>query len=412
MNIRSLPKIKNVVIVLSIAVFIQFLGAMAVSPILPIFLKHNSQKESSVGLIIALFFVFNLISQYPSGRYLDKHNPISVIIFGLTLFSVSSILMGLSTNFIELMIFRSLQGIASGSYLVSTNSIIAKSQTSTTKTKAFAYLFGSQVSGTTIGALLGSTFGLNHLRLVFVGAAILSLFSLIYTLLNLSLISHTISQSKVSQSKVSQSKVEAFGSKGDLKTSETISFKRLLARPEIQSAVLWAAASGSVTGVYETLWSPFFLSRGANGLLLGLSWFCFGAPYLLFSWKIDSLAKLLKLPTMAISQPLFGGLFIIVYVSIHNTYLIVGLCAVEALAVLPGAPAIQTILTKSIPSSQQGQLQGIFLSSQIAFQAIAAFMSGIIATVSIGLSFYIAGSFSLVICFPIFFKLRKKEYSP
>ncbi len=386
---------QRIVIILSVSIFVQFLGAMAISPILPIFLKHTSQKEYSIGLIIGLFFAFNLLAQYPTGKYVDKHSPIITIVAGLTTFVIGSIFMGLANNFVSLIVFRSIQGAGSGAFMVSTNSLVAKTSTNDEKTKAFAYIFGAQMSGTTIGALLGSTFGLTHLRQTFFLAAGLSLISLIFTLFNLKLIkdSHIQSESKANLvlKDTDQSLINP--------TSKRHSI--LFRNPAVYGAICWAIASGSISGVYETLWSPYFISRGGSGLMLGLSWFCFGAPYILFSWKIDKIFKHLKLTSLALTQPIFGGIFIFVYAILKNVDIIVIFCAVEAILILPGSPAIQTILTRSIRFHDQGRAQGLILSFQIATQAIFAFASGLLASKSIYLSFYVGGIFSVLLAVPM-----------
>jgi DHA1 family multidrug resistance protein-like MFS transporter len=396
------PKPKNPVVVLSVSIFVQFLGAMAISPILPIFLKHTSQKEYSIGLIIGLFFAFDLLAQYPTGRYVDKHSPLHAIVFGLTTFVVGSALMGIANNFIELVIYRSLQGIGSGAFLVATNSLIAKSGKNENKTKSFAYIFGAQMSGTTIGALLGSTFGLNHLRATFFFAAGLSLISLIFTIVNLKLIQTSHENSKMDFLRHDELRKSPSDS-----SDNSFSGTSLMKNPAVLGAIIWAVSSGSISGVYETLWSPYFLSRGGNGLMLGLSWFCFGAPYILFSWNLDKIFKHVKLSTLALAQPIFGGLFIIIYVTIHNIDLMVALCAVEAIVVLPGSPAIQTILTRSISYHHQGHAQGIILSFQIASQAVFAFGSGLLATHNITLSFYVGGIISIILTGPLVASLRQ-----
>ena len=57
---------------LSVVVFLEWLGAGAVLPLLPIYLRQHGATTGFVGLTMSAFFLAGLVSQFPAGRVADR----------------------------------------------------------------------------------------------------------------------------------------------------------------------------------------------------------------------------------------------------------------------------------------------------------------------------------------------------
>lgn len=62
---------------LSATMGLQFLGATAILPILPLFLVHQQVSVGTVGIVMGAYFAGAVVSQYPSGWSADRwgHRP-------------------------------------------------------------------------------------------------------------------------------------------------------------------------------------------------------------------------------------------------------------------------------------------------------------------------------------------------
>lgn len=63
--------------------FLLWLGAGAILPLLPEYLRHGGASDAVVGLVMAAYFVAALVSQYPAGRLADRVGRRRVLLGGL-----------------------------------------------------------------------------------------------------------------------------------------------------------------------------------------------------------------------------------------------------------------------------------------------------------------------------------------
>ena len=56
---------------LTLTVLLQWMGATAIVPMLPIYIRHLGGTDALAGLVMASFFAAGVISQYPIGRIAD-----------------------------------------------------------------------------------------------------------------------------------------------------------------------------------------------------------------------------------------------------------------------------------------------------------------------------------------------------
>ena len=60
---------------LTVTVFLQWMGATALVPMLPVYIRHLGGSDALAGVVMASFFAAGVLSQYPIGRLADRVGP-------------------------------------------------------------------------------------------------------------------------------------------------------------------------------------------------------------------------------------------------------------------------------------------------------------------------------------------------
>ena len=76
---------------LALVVFLEWLGAGAIIPLFPWYLKHHGASPSLIGLTMSAFFLAGLVTQFPAGRLADRIGRRPVLIGGLMLYAAAAI---------------------------------------------------------------------------------------------------------------------------------------------------------------------------------------------------------------------------------------------------------------------------------------------------------------------------------
>src|SRR2546423_4744506 len=85
------PAAQRIVATLVVAVFVQGVGASAVLPLLPLYLRAHGTSDGLVGAVMGSFFVAGVATQYAAGHLTDRLGNRRVISGGLTLYAVASL---------------------------------------------------------------------------------------------------------------------------------------------------------------------------------------------------------------------------------------------------------------------------------------------------------------------------------
>ena len=99
---------------------LQFLGATAILPILPLFLVHQDVSVGTVGIVMGAYFAAAVLAQYPSGWAADRWGHRPVIVAGLLLYGAASVAFVLVDAGGVYALLRALQGLGSGAVRVAT----------------------------------------------------------------------------------------------------------------------------------------------------------------------------------------------------------------------------------------------------------------------------------------------------
>lgn len=96
--IKPIKEQKAVLIILLSNIFIAFLGIGLIIPVMPSFMNIMHLSGSTMGYLVAVFAVSQLVMSPFAGRWVDRYGRKKIIIIGLFLFGVSELIFGVGTN--------------------------------------------------------------------------------------------------------------------------------------------------------------------------------------------------------------------------------------------------------------------------------------------------------------------------
>jgi MFS family permease len=342
---------------LTATVFLQWMGATSIVPMLPPYIRHLGGSDALAGVVMAAFFAAGVLSQYPVGKLADRVGRRPILIAGLVTYAVASISFLLPITADIAVFLRALQGVGAGAATVAALAMIASSVSLERRGRAFASIYGGELAGMAVGPLVGSIVGIRYMGAMFLASGLLALAACLPAM-------RIREAGRPAGPQVGPDGVPA------------VRLSRVRIGRSMAGSLVCGAALGLTAGVYDICWTLLLLARGASGLEIGVSWTLFAVPFVLVAkpsgWLADHLdRRVLVLVGLGVSAVLCA-----VYPFIHNVPLLILLGASEALGFAAAMPAVQSLLTQGSAPSEVGRIQGMFATSQTAFTALSAASAG------------------------------------
>jgi MFS family permease len=339
---------RRLVTVLAGTAFIEWLGASAILPLLPAYLRDHGSSTAMVGLVMAAYFLAGLVVQYPAGYLGDRIGHRPVLVGGLLSYAVGSLGFLFHPEAAGYIALRAAQGAGAGAVQVASFALVGAAVPPERRGRAFSMLFAGQLGGMAIGPLAGSLVGVSGMGVLFAVSAMTSTIAGVWVLVSLPRVPPTRHATHV----------------------------RLVIHRVYLGVLMTGVVGGLITGVYETCWTLLLDLRGAEAWQVGLSWTLFAAPFAAFSPLAGRMADRFnryKLTICALASSLF---FAALYPFLHSLPLLIGLGVVESIGVAIAYPAAQSLLAQSVPEPALGRAQGVFNATQTAAMAVSAAASG------------------------------------
>ncbi len=373
---------RRLVISLSATTLLLWIGATAILPLLPVYLRHQGSSNALVGIIMAAYFAASVITQYPVGRLSDRLGRRPVVLGGLVVFAIGSLGFAGASQPLWAIAFRALQGIGAGSVTVASAAAIGTLVPLEARGGAFGALYGSQMLAAAGGPLVGSVVGQSSMRSLFVGAAIAAVLAA----------GPVLAVLPAGRSSLPDPRGTEAG-RGPLPTS----FRGLMSKNRALFGVLVVfACGGCFGGMYETCWTLLLRARHAADFDVGLSWTLFALPYAALSVPAGWLANRLDRRLLAIGAMLWTALFCALYPFIHAVALLIGLGFLEAVGTVAGNPPALLVLSETTPPALQGRAQGAVETARTAAMAAAAALSGALFGLAPAIPFELAAAIGVV----------------
>ncbi|MGO8872275.1 MAG: MFS transporter [Acidimicrobiales bacterium] len=344
---------------LTLTVFLQWMGATAIVPMLPVYIRRLGGTDALAGVVMASFFAAGVLSQYPVGRLADRLGRRPVLVAGLLTYGIASFSFLLPISASVDIALRSLQGIGAGAATVAALAMVSGSVVPAGRGRAFAAIYGGELAGMAIGPLVGSIVGARSMWVMFLASGLLSLGACVPALV------------------IDEPRGHVRARAARTRPDGTIApLARVRIGPSMSGALVCGAALGLTSGVYDICWTLLLLARGASGLEIGISWTLFAVPFVLVAkpsgWLADHMdRRALVLAGLGMSTALCAS-----YPFIHDVPLLVVLGASEALGFAAAMPAVQSLLTQGSDASEVGRVQGLFATAQTACTALSAAVAG------------------------------------
>ena len=99
---------------LAVTVFLEWLGATSIVPMLPVYVRHLGGTDLLAGLVMASFFVAGVLFQYPLGRLADRVGRKPVLVGGLVVYGLASFAFLAPIVPAMAILLRGLQGLGAG----------------------------------------------------------------------------------------------------------------------------------------------------------------------------------------------------------------------------------------------------------------------------------------------------------
>lgn len=168
---KPIKKQKMVLIILLSNIFIAFLGIGLIIPVMPSFMNIMHLSGSTMGYLVAVFAVAQLLLSPFAGRWVDRYGRKKIIIIGLFLFGVSELIFGVGTNVSVLYISRFLGGISAAFIMPGVTAYVADITSVQERAKAMGYISAAISTGFIIGPGIGGFIAEYGVRLPFFFAA-------------------------------------------------------------------------------------------------------------------------------------------------------------------------------------------------------------------------------------------------
>ncbi len=380
---------RNLLIIALIAM-VNMLGYGIIIPILYSYSKKYGLSDFENGLLFALFSICQFISTPIIGRLSDKYGRRPMLLVSILGTALSFFMIAFAPNAIFLFISRALDGLTAGNIPVAF-AVISDSTKPEDRPKAFGFIGSAFSFGFVFGpATAALTVGFGQ-AFPFIVAGIISLIAVALTYLYLP---------------------ETNQHMGEVKKGKLFDFPKMfhtLFDPNIGitfviSLVFFLAFSCAIIYGFQ----PFTIrilrvTQFQNALLFTV----FGAIGLISqTFFVGRISRILGIKRAFTSSMTVTALsFVCMFLS-HSLLIFVGAMILLALANSVVQTLIPAILSQQADAKSQGSVMGLNASYQSVGMIIGPILGGIIATISIPLTFLV-GAGLMLICILLSFQVLR-----
>lgn len=319
--------------------FLVFLGAGLVIPVLPTLKEQMHFSGTTMGMMISIFAIAQLVASPIAGALSDKIGRKKLIALGMIVFSFSELLFGLAQVKTGFYISRALGGVAAAMIMPSVTAYVADLTTIAERPKAMGLVSAAISGGFIIGPGIGGFLAALGIRVPFFAAALLAFIGFVLTLTVLK------EPEKSMQSE---------------HTAEKVSFMSILKNPMFGSLFVIILISSFGLQAFESIYSimatiNFDFSMGEIALVISVS----GVLALFFQvFLFDPIVN--KIGELGLIRLTFfaSAVFIGVIAFTKSNLLVAISTFVVFLAFDLFRPAVTTYLSKNA-GERQGAINGL-----------------------------------------------------
>lgn len=366
---KTIKEQKAVLLILLSNVFIAFLGIGLIIPVMPSFMNIMHLSGKTVGYLVAVFAVAQLLMSPLAGRWVDRYGRKKIIIIGLFLFGVSELIFGLGTNVWVLYLARLLGGISAAFVMPGVTAYIADITSIQERPKAMGYFSAAISLGFIIGPGIGGFIAEYGIRMPFFVAAVVAFLACISSIF---ILKELLTKEQLAEISANKQQTNVIS---DLKKS----LNPLYFIPFI---IVFVLAFG--LSAYETVFSLFsdhkfgFSPQDIAAIITITSIFGIVVQVFMFEKMVDILGekKLIQLCLIT------GGIMAVVSTMISSFLAVLVVTSFIFLAFDLLRPALTTFLSKAA-GKEQGFVAGMNSTYTSLGNIVGPAMGGILFDVNI-----------------------------
>ena len=342
------------------AIVLDAVGIGLIFPILPSLLQevtHSQNVAPAIGVMTALYAVMQFVFAPVLGSLSDRLGRRPVLLISLAGAAINYLFLAFAPSLWMLLVGRAIAGLTSANVSVAT-AYITDITPEDKRARRFGLLNAMFGIGFIIGPVLGGALGDYWLRLPFIAAAVLNACNLLLAFFVLPE-SRTPSRERINLAALNPLRPLRW----------VFSMKGLL---PIVFVFFVFSATGEAYGVCWALWGRD--TFGWNGLWIGLSLGTFGVCQTLAQAFLPGPAVKLLGERAAVLVGVAGACVALVVMAFATeSWTIFAIMPVFALGGI-SVPALQSLATRQVDESRQGQFQGV-LASAVSLASIVAPLS-------------------------------------
>ncbi|MGB3027410.1 TCR/Tet family MFS transporter [Paradevosia shaoguanensis] len=344
-------------VVIYAAIVLDAVGIGLIFPILPALLQdvtHAENVATYIGIMAALYAAMQFVFAPVLGSLSDRLGRRPVLLISLAGAAINYLFLAFAPSLWLLLLGRAIAGLTSANVSVAT-AYITDVSPEQSRARRFGLLNAMFGAGFIIGPILGGALGDYWLRLPFIAAAVLNAGNLLLAYFVLPE-SRTPTHEKIDLAALNPLRPLRW----------VLTMKSLL---PIIAIFFLLSATGEAYGVAWALWGTD--TFGWNGLWIGLSLGTFGVCQTLAQAFLPGPAVKLLGERGAILAGIAGvSIALVIMAFATRSWVVFAIMPIFALGGI-GAPALQSLATRQVDESLQGQFQGV-LASVVSLASIAA----------------------------------------
>ncbi len=138
------PSSVRLIRILTVTVFLQWLGATSIVPMLPVYIRRLGGSDLLAGLVMASFFAAGVLFQYPRGRVADRIGRRPVLVGGLVIYGIASLAFLAPIAPAMAILLRGLQGLGAGAAAVAALAMVSGAVAVERRGRAFASIYAGR----------------------------------------------------------------------------------------------------------------------------------------------------------------------------------------------------------------------------------------------------------------------------
>ncbi len=356
------------------------MGASALFPVVPLYVRHHGGGPVAVALFVAGPLLANAIVQLPAGRLVDRVGRRPIMLGSLGVGAVLSALLAFDHGPLWLLAaLRAGQGVTGGTYMPALRATLADLTPPEQRAERFGLLQSFVMVGLLVGPAVGGALAVIHDSLIFACSAVGMAVALVLIALRVP---------ETSGMAVAEAHT---GTEPPVLAAPGWWRTRGLLVPMVA-----LAAMGTVMSMYDVVWPLYLTNRGQGSVVIGLSVTLFAVPLLLLSPRAGRISDASNRRLLLGASFAVTAATAVAYPFLRSLGLILGVGTVEAVSWTATEPTLYAVITDATPVDARGRAMAAGGFAEFAGSAVGALALGSLFALGEAIPFF-AGAAALVI---------------